>query len=97
MNTSPTSSGLFRYMVKTTPAIIIIHAPTSLIIPVARRRKLIMTCRPRPTETVTTIIKIKSPSINPLSPIAVTEEPFELKNKTKGSTAAAVQSIEAAA
>ena len=66
--TALTASLLVRYNVKLIPAIIIIHEPTSFIIPVALLRKLIITCLPSPTNIVTEIIRINKPNINPPIP-----------------------------
>ena len=84
-------------MVNPTPAMIIIHEPIILMWPVARRKKLIMTCRPMPTSMVTAIIRMRRPTMRPATPNPMAVVPRVLRKMTKGSTAAAVQSIEAAA
>ena len=56
-----------------------------------------MTWRPSPTITVTAIIKISNPSISPPIPSVTALPPRVLRYNTKGNTAAAVQSIDAAA
>ena len=70
---------LVRYKVRLIPAIIIIQDPTILIMPVERRRKLIITWRPIPTVTVTKIMSTNKPSIKPPIPTPIADRPSVLR------------------
>ena len=83
--------------IKPIPANIIIQDPTILIIAVDLLRKSIITCLPILTTTVTEIISNKSPIIKPDNPNDTELPPCVDRYIMKGKTAAAVQSIDAAA